>query len=647
MRPRPPVLPSGPETVERLTLRSASRNLAGPTFAVALAGLLLATYVSLAFLRIGFGGPAAAAGFAAVAAGVVVLWLKLAGRACGHDDPEERTACFARQALPFLAFLPAGVLAPEFAFGRPGLGRIGMVLGLCFFLFAVIFGRLSGKGSGFAAWIGRHADALTIGFVGAHALLTIVLVVIRHHYYNPVLGEDTGYYNQIFWSTLQGEFFRGSLTQARYSDPPISSEFGAHNSPILFLLLPAYWIHPSFYTLLVLRNLALSASALPVYFLAKSRLDGAVALGLAVCYLLSPNLIYQSVGAFYPLQFAALFLALAFFFFDRDRFPLFMLFFLLALSVREEIALTAVLFGVYAFFLRRAWRWVVTPAVLSIIWWYISVHLVMVPSRIALEDLEEFYRVFPNGFSSAPGVLIRHPFEFMRLIFAWENVAYLYQLLKSTAGMALATPAILFIFPATLINLIVGAFWKTTTSIDMHYSLVASVCLSVALVYGVARLARLHRLFGTGERAFALTLTLLLVPPILLGVKDIISYGSGSGQTLLSDFLPRPYDATLDRIARVIESEPDAAIAAPSILLPRLSRRRELYNANRLWRYGNPRLDYIVVQDPTDSASGDSPGHHVAQYKALVENIGSDPENRLLLDEHGFRLYRVERISSE
>ena len=58
-------------------------------------------------------------------------------------------------------------------------------------------------------------------------------------------------------------------------------------------------------------------------------------------------------------------------------------------------------FTVWALWLRRSWKWVVTPAMLSAGWWYVSVHMIMVPSRINMEDLEGFYRAFPDGYASA------------------------------------------------------------------------------------------------------------------------------------------------------------------------------------------------------------------------------------------------------
>ena len=138
-----------------------------------------------------------------------------------------------------------------------------------------------------------------------------------------MLGEDTGYYNQILWNTLHGTFFNGSLTQARYFNPPVYSEFAVHNSPVLFLILPVYWVLPSFYTLLVVRNLALAASAIPLYLLAKEKVSGLSGVFIAIAYLFSANVLYQALNGFYPLQFAVLFLSFTFYYFFKERLVLF------------------------------------------------------------------------------------------------------------------------------------------------------------------------------------------------------------------------------------------------------------------------------------------------------------------------------------
>src|SRR5262245_15266547 len=382
----------------------------GPASAVALAGALLALYVMLAARSVGIEGPGPVI-FVLVTAGVFLAWLASANGLLAPTDTTERTDRLTRRALPFLAFFPAGVLAPEFIFGSPGAGRVALVLGACLVLFGILHLHVAGRTATVTAWIERRAGVLLVAVIGVHLVATTVLVIIRHHYFNAILGEDTAYYNQIFWSTLHGEFFRGSLTQARYTNPPISSEFGAHNSPILFLLVPAYWVKPSFYTLLIVRNVALSLSAVPLFLLARPRLGGAVALGVAGVHLLGPNLLSQSINAFYPLQFAIVFLPLLFLAFERGHLGWFLAAYVLALSVREELALTVVLFAGYAIVRRRRWPWVIASAVIGLSWWYASTHFVMAPSRIRMEDLDAFYQAFPNGIQGAAGTLLHRPLE--------------------------------------------------------------------------------------------------------------------------------------------------------------------------------------------------------------------------------------------
>ena len=187
-----------------------------------------------------------------------------------------------------------------------------------------------------ASWLEARSAYFLATVVVGFAVVSTTLLILRHYYYGSVLGEDTGYYNQIFWSTLHGGFFKGSITQARYFDPPVHTEFAVHNSPILFLIWPIYWLFPSFYTLLVLRNVALAISAIPLYLIAREKINGRVGVVIAITYYLCPNILQQSLNGFYPLHFAALFIPFAFYFFLKEQFGLFITFLLLSLSVEKK-----------------------------------------------------------------------------------------------------------------------------------------------------------------------------------------------------------------------------------------------------------------------------------------------------------------------
>jgi uncharacterized membrane protein len=544
-----------------------------------------------------------------------------------------------RTILPFLAFVVPGTFLPEFFLGTPSSGRAAFVvlsslILFCLFHVAVLPCRLRTV----AATILSRLPPITF-IVISHFILTTALVIFRHYHFNSVFGEDTGYYNQIFWSTLHGQFFTGSLTLGRYSDPVVSSEFAVHNSPFLFAILPVYSIYPTFYVLLILRNAALSLSSVPLYTVARDRMGPTAAFFLVIVYLLSPNILLQSVGPFYPLQFVAPFLISAFVFFYRGSFRMFILWVLLALTVREEVALTTALFALYALILRRPWRWVLVPAALSVVWWYVSTEFIMSHARIALEDLDELFKLSAAGYNGIVAAVVSEPARFMRLIFNFTTFEYIYALFKPTSVLSMFGISTLFMLPTIGINMIIGAFWKTTLSLSMHYSLLATCCLFIAAVEGVARLGSFAEIFRTRPKTLHIALTLLLLPITILSVKDLISYGDSSNSTLIADFSRTPRHETFRRVLTTINVDPTASVAAPSILLPHLSTRQQLYYVDRLWRYRFADPQYIVLDTDRPLRSERDPNR--ARYEKLIVTFRGSERHQLIFQERGLEIYKV------
>lgn len=579
-------------------------------------------------------------GVALVAVMAVVAWLGASRRLSAvRGLPLDEAS--RRAAFPFIALLLPAAFLPEILFGTPGHVRIMLVLSTSAALFA-LFALLPNlrRTASVLAWLETRGVMIAGALVTVHALVSTALLIARYQHFGSFLGEDTAYYNQIFWSTLRGEFFRGTLTQARYFDPPVTSEFAVHNSPVMLLLLPVYWLAPSFYTLLILRNLALSLSAIPLFLLTRDRLGGVAAVFVTVAYLASPNLLYQSINGFYPLQFAALFLLLTLLFFLRARFAPFVVALLFALTVREEIALTVGLLGLFAVVLRRRWPWIVVPIVLSGLWWYVSTEWIMVRSRIAMEDLDGFYQLVGTSHNDALATLVTDPWRFVGLVLNGANAAYLYEMLKPTAMAPLLSPAALLAAPTLALNCVIGVFLIAMRNVSYHYSLVATVCLFVALVDGLARLVRHARAFHVDEMLVRPAVAVLLIPVAAIGMMDAVRHGGGGGQSLIGDFLRKPYHSTAERIVSLVE--PDAAVAAPNVLLPDLSYRAKLYTSGRLWRYNEPELDYVVVD--TDLLKFSRADANLPKYEASIARIRNSDAYELVLAAHGFEVYRARRL---
>jgi uncharacterized membrane protein len=604
---------------------------------VFLAGAVVSVYLGVAGVRFGLAMGPLLVVLILLAAACPLIWF-LSFTLLQNTPGESRDEVLKKRAFPFLAAWVLAVLLPEFLFGAPSKTRVILILflaGAVFCLLAMLapLHRLRGV----MAWAEFRSGSIATAVVILHAVIFGSAIVIRHAYFGAEHGDDTAYYNQIFWSTLQGEFFRGSVTQDRYFDSPVSTEFAIHNSPVLLAVLPLYSLYPSFYTLLILRNLLLSASAIPLYLLAKERIGGVAGILVMVGYFFSTNIFYQAMNGFYSLHFVVLFLPFAFLYFFRERFWPFVVWLILTLSVREEIALTVSLFGVYALFLRRQWQWVLAPIVLSAVWWYVSTELVMIRSRIAMEELEAFYEAFGGGHNSALATVLEKPGMPFTLLLTRENFSYLYEILKPTAGFPFLSASSIFILPTVVVNSVIGAFMATMRNISYHYSVVASVFVFVALIGGISHLARHSRSLGVERSVFCVGMTLLLMPGITLGVMDNIRYGGGGGASIVADFLPKPHQKTLEKIVALVP--PDASVAAPNTLMPQLSYRRKLYSSDRLWRYGEREIEYIIFDARPDLLSDRD--RNKPKYESAMERIRHDARYELTFMEGGFEVYHL------
>lgn len=189
-------------------------------------------------------------------------------------------------------------------------------------------------------------------------MLIIVYTVVFSYYtilkYNAfrAYAWDLGIFNQAFWTTLhEGKLFH--YTVELFVNP--SGNFmGSHFSPILFLMLPVYYLHPAPETLLVFQSLILALGALPLYYFTKETLNHrTAAVAFVLAYLIYPplhgvNWFDFHIQAFLPVLFFS-----TMYFLKKEKWSLYFVFILLALSVAENVPFTIVFIGFYCFWLYR------------------------------------------------------------------------------------------------------------------------------------------------------------------------------------------------------------------------------------------------------------------------------------------------------
>ncbi len=196
------------------------------------------------------------------------------------------------------------------------------------------------------------ADRVLLALVLAYVVIFTALAILRYlTFHAGYLGVrtawDLGQYGQLLWNSLNGRLLQGTFV--RDADSFLGKSF----TPILLAFVPLYAVWANPIVLLLVQTIGLGVSALPIYWFARERLGRGLALVVSLAYLLSPALENIGLTEFHEIALAPPLLAYATFFLLRRHHKGFLVCLGLALLVKEEIALIAIMFGIYIFFFQR------------------------------------------------------------------------------------------------------------------------------------------------------------------------------------------------------------------------------------------------------------------------------------------------------
>jgi uncharacterized membrane protein len=148
-------------------------------------------------------------------------------------------------------------------------------------------------------------SVLLLVCIALQAALTLTFsLTLRYEFKSS--GGDGALFAQLLYHVIHGQGLTTSFP------PPYTPQhwFGIHFSPILYALVPLYYLFPHVETLLVVHSAALALAAWPLFLTAahilKSRWQ---ALVVALLYLTNPFVINAAVWDFHEIAFAPLVLA--------------------------------------------------------------------------------------------------------------------------------------------------------------------------------------------------------------------------------------------------------------------------------------------------------------------------------------------------
>ena len=161
---------------------------------------------------------------------------------------------------------------------------------------------------------------------------------------------DLGYYDNIFWQSIHGHPLACSFIKAGYHG-------SAHFDPILVVLSPLYLFYPRAEMLLVLQSVWLGAGVVPLYLIGRARLGSRLSgVALAAMYAIYPALHGANMYEFHSLTLITPVALWLLYFVERGQLGRYWIALVVALLVREDVAILMFFVGVYAILARRP-RW--------------------------------------------------------------------------------------------------------------------------------------------------------------------------------------------------------------------------------------------------------------------------------------------------
>ena len=205
----------------------------------------------------------------------------------------------------------------------------------------------------------RQNSLLTVLVLGWTAVL-VAYALARYQRLNATV-YDLGIKSQVIWNTYQGDWFASSIEVSNY--------LGDHVQLIFLLLAPLFILWEDVQILLIVQSLLLALGAVPVYRIARRKLENhRMGLAFAAAYLLYPTIGFVNRFDFHPVTFTIFFILMAVDLLESDH-PLWAsLFVLLALSCREEVGFTIFALGLYVFFVMKQRKIGAVWAVGGLVW---------------------------------------------------------------------------------------------------------------------------------------------------------------------------------------------------------------------------------------------------------------------------------------
>ena len=256
-----------------------------------------------------------------------------------------------------------------------------------------------------------------------------------------------------------------------------------------FIYLPVALIYKIFstpYTILIIQTIAVAFGALPLYWLAKEKLnDGLASIIFPISYLLYPAIQNANLCDVHGVTFAAPFLLFTFYYLQKRDNKKFIIFAIIALCCREDSALIIFMMGLYSFFIMKDRKLGSLIVIVGLSWFFIWYERMAIRSLFNLPAFNIMEGADTHW--SHVGNIKSDPLYLIKFLAKKYNINYFFYLFGPVALLSFFSPTTLLIAsPIFAINLLSSYFY--THDIEHYYSSTIAPFIFISAIYGANNL---------------------------------------------------------------------------------------------------------------------------------------------------------------
>ena len=382
---------------------------------------------------------------------------------------------------------------------------------------------------------------------------------------------DLAVFNNVFWRTIHCNSFMTTLHGV--------NKFAIHFRPILFIILPLYFIFQSPYFLIILQCAGAGFSIIPLYLISMEVLkSNKISALICIGYALYPPLFYAAIYPFHPETIGIIFILYAFYFAIKKNFKFYYLFLFLSIICKEDVSLTLALLSIYIFlFLDR--KNGVISFLISIFWFFISVKYII--PYYAKSNIW-YTCMFPNFGNNVidiiKTIILKPNITIKFLLNCYDyKLDTLFHLFAPTAFIPLFSPLTIFIIFGQLFEnfmSISSAQW----TIDTQYFTNIIPFVYISVIYGFKNIKNLLK-----KKSF-------IIFNIIIIIFFIISVMSWFFINPINNRLA-PLTKRTEIIHEIINSIPEnCSVSTNTVYLAVLS------NRNKILLFPNPFIESFMIK---------------------------------------------------